>query len=116
MWSVLDLTDGYQQMPMRRDNRNITCISDPRGPQQWTVQEMGLKNAVAQLQRMMEWVLDQIAQADPYIDDIIVGSTRSSLDEILEKHMRDLREALGTLERHTLVCSLKNLNFFYEGS
>jgi hypothetical protein len=36
---------------------------------------MGLKNAGAQFQRMMEWVLRDHDTADPYIDDILIGST-----------------------------------------
>ena len=31
MWSVLDLTDGYHQMPMKPEHRHITCMSTPRG-------------------------------------------------------------------------------------
>ena len=41
---------------------------------QWTVQVMVLKNAGAQFQRMMEWVLESVPKADPYIDDIILES------------------------------------------
>ena len=47
MWSVLDLTDGYHQMPMRKEHRQITCMSTPRGTMQSEVQVMGLKNTDA---------------------------------------------------------------------
>ena len=73
---------------------------------QWTVQVMGLKNAGAQFQRMMEWVLEKLQNTDPYIDDIIVGSEGGSLEELVANHMRDLREVLKTLEQNTLVSSL----------
>ena len=49
MWSVLELTDGYHQMPMKKEHRPITSMSTPRGTMQWKVQAMGLKNAGAQL-------------------------------------------------------------------
>ena len=43
IWTVLDLVDGFHQMPMKKEDRPITCMSTPRGVMQWTVQVMGLK-------------------------------------------------------------------------
>ena len=31
MWSVLDLVDGYHQMPMKKEHLHITCKSTPEG-------------------------------------------------------------------------------------
>ena len=112
MWSVLDLTDGYHQMPLKREHRHITCMSTPRGTMQWKVQVMGLKNAGSQFQRMMEWVLDNLEGTDPYVDDIIVGSCGDTVEELVANHMRNLQEVLKTLEKHTLVCSMKKSQFF----
>jgi putative transposase len=112
MWSVLDLTDGYHQMPMKPEHRHITCMSTPRGTMQWKVQVMGLKNAGAQFQRMMEWVLRDLDCADPYIDDIIVGSNGETVEELLRNHARDVRRVLDTLRQNNLVCSPKKSHFF----
>ena len=112
MWTVLDLTDGYHQMPMKPEHRHITCMSTPRGTMQWKVQVMGLKNAGAQFQRMMEWVLRDIENADPYIDDIIIGSTGDSEEELLENHARDVRRVLEVLRENHLVASPKKSHFF----
>jgi len=57
-------------------------MSSTQGTMQWTVQVMGLKNAGAQFQRMMEWVLRDLPCAEPYLDDIIVRSTGNSVEEI----------------------------------
>ena len=43
VWTVLDLVDGFHQMPMKPEHRHITCMSTPKGTMQWTVQVMGLK-------------------------------------------------------------------------
>jgi len=43
IWTTLDLVDGFHQMPLKKEHRNITCTSTPRGTLQWTVQVMGLK-------------------------------------------------------------------------
>ena len=75
IWSVLDLKSGYHQMPLKPEHRHLTCMSTPRGTLQWKVLVMGLKNGNAMFQRMMEWVLREHENADPYVDDIIVGYT-----------------------------------------
>ncbi len=75
IWSVLDLKDGYHQMPLKPEHRHITCMSTPKGSYQWKVLVMSLKNGNTMFQRMMEWVLQDLENADPYVDDIIIGST-----------------------------------------
>ena len=112
MWSVLDLTDGYHQIPMKKEHRHITCMSTTRGTMQWKVQVMGLKNAGAQFRRMMEWVLADLDFSDPYTDDIIVGSTGDSVHKLLENHYKDVRRVLNVLQKNTLVCSPKKIAFF----
>ncbi len=61
-------------------------MSTPRGSFQWKVQVMGLKNGNAMFQRMMEWVLRDLENADPYVDDIIFGSTGKNMEEIMINH------------------------------
>ena len=55
---------------------------------------MGLKNGNAQFQRMMEWVLRDEEYADPYVDDIIIGSTGSTREELIRNHTRDVIRVL----------------------
>ena len=57
IWTVLDLKDGFHQVPIREDCRYITCMSTPLGLYQWKVLAIGLKNAPAIFQRTMEGVL-----------------------------------------------------------
>ena len=104
VWSSLDCKDGYHQMPLKREHRHITCMSTPKGTYQWKVQVMGLKTAGAQFQRMMELVLSDHECADPYIDDIIIGSTGETLDEAIENHARELRAVLTTLALNKNLC------------
>jgi hypothetical protein len=61
---------------------------------------------------MMEWVLADLDFADLYIDDITVGSTGNSVDELLENHYNDVRRVLNVLQKNTLVCSPKKSHFF----
>ena len=102
IWSVLDMKDGYHQVPLKKEHRPLTCMSTPRGPKQWTVLVMGLKNGGAIFQRVMEWVLRDLPCADVYIDDVIVGSEGKDQAELLANHARDLRLVLERLAENSL--------------
>jgi hypothetical protein len=112
MWSSLDCKDGYHQMPLKKEHRHITCMSTPKGTYQWRVQVMGLKNAGAQFQRMMEWILRDHDFADPYIDDIIVGSNGSNDDELISNHEKDIRAVLETLAEHQIYVDPRKAHLF----
>ncbi len=71
---------------------------------------MGLKNGNAMFQRMMEWVLRDIDNADPYVDDIIIGSTGKTWQEVLVKHHQDVRRVLETLKEHILIVDPRKAN------
>ena len=43
--SALDPRQGFHQMALRKDTWPLTCMCTPRGPVQFTVMPMGLKNA-----------------------------------------------------------------------
>ena len=49
---------------------------------------------------------------EPYIDDIIIGSTGETWDEVLENHERDVRKALDRLAENTLLASKKKAQLF----
>jgi hypothetical protein len=56
----------------------LHILSTPKGSYQWKVLVMGLKNG---FKRMMEWVLSDIDNEDPYVDDIIIGSTGKNWED-----------------------------------
>ena len=85
-------------------------MSTPNGTKQWTVQVMGLKNAGTQFQRMMEWVLREQPQADPYIDDIIVGSEGETLEQAIQQNYEDTRKVMQQFQIEAVVCNEKNPN------
>ena len=78
-------------MPLKPEHRPLTCMSTPRGTMQWRVLVMGLKNGNAMFQRMMEWVLREHECADPYVDDIIIGTP----DPAKGTSLSDMRQTLG---------------------
>ena len=113
--TVLDLKHGYHQMPLHPDSRPCTAMSAPLGPMQWKVVPMGAKNANAAFQRMMEDLLGPVPDcADPFVDDIIIGSGTEKMteDEPIEAHEKDLRRVLSELDKHNMVCKPTKASLF----
>ena len=94
---------GYHQLPLMEEHRNLTCMATPRGTMGWRVLVMGLKNGNAIFQRVMESVLQDLSFADPYVDDVIVGSTGANDLELISNHLQDLKKVLDALQASGLV-------------
>ena len=115
IFTVLDLKHGYHQMPLHPDSRPCTAMSTPLGPMQLKVVPMGAKNGNAAFQRMMEDLLGPVRDcADPFVDDIIIGSGTEDVteDELIEAHEKDLRRVLSELEKHNMVCKPTKASLF----
>ena len=112
IWTVLDMKDGYHQMPLKKEHRHLTCMSTPNGTKQWKVLVMGLKNGCAQFQKMMEWVCKPCPSADPYIDDVIIGSQGDTPEEAIQNHLRDLRQVLDRLREVQLLVNPRKAKLF----
>ena len=112
IWSVLDMKDGFHQVPMKDDCRDYTAMSTPFGLYRWRVLAMGLKNGNAIFQRVMDWVLQGHTCANAYIDDVIIGSTGNTEEELLKNHDRDIRQVLDTLREHKMRVNVKKPQLF----
>ena len=97
------MKDGYHQVPLKESHRYLTCTSTPRGTMQWKVLVMGLKNGNAIFQRVMEDVLRPFDFADAYVDDVIIGSTGETHEDVLTNHDKALRRVLNALKETSLV-------------
>ena len=53
--------------------------------------------------------------ANAYIDDVIIGSTGDSEEELLANHDRDLRAVLETLKEHQMRVNVKKPQMFMTG-
>ena len=115
IFTVLDLKHGYHQMPLHPDSRPCTAMSTSLGPMQWKVVPMGAKNGNAAFQRMMEDLVGPVRDcADPFVDDIIIGSGTEDMteDELIEAHEEDLRRVLIELDKHNMVCKPTKASLF----
>ncbi len=59
---------------------------------------------------MMEWFLRDIPVVNVYIDDVIVGSTTNTPEELLANNDLDLRAVMERLKEHDLHVSRKKHN------
>ena len=112
---MLDLKYGCHQMPLHPDSRPCTAMSTPLGPMQWKVVPMGAKNGNTAFQRMMEDLLGPVRDcADPFMDDIIIGSGTEDMteDELIEAHEKDLRRVLSELDKYNMVCKPTKASLF----
>ena len=90
-------------------------MSTPLGPMQWKVVPMGAKNGNAVFQRMMEDLLGPVRDcADPFVDDIIIGSGREGMSkaELIKAQEKNLRGVLDVLDRHQMVCKPTKASLF----
>ena len=115
IFTVLDLKHGYHQMPLHPYSRPCTAMSTPLGPMRLKVVPMGAKNGNAAFQRMMQDLLGPVWDcADPFVDDIIIGSGTEDMseDELIEAHEKDLRRVLSELDKHNMVCKPTKASLF----
>ena len=115
-FSVLYLKHGLHQMPLHPDDRHLTAMPTQFGTLQWIVLPIGVKNGLAQFQRLVEWNpqhgrLDEVDQirnwkfaCEPlhkvsiYIDVLILGS------EVRHTHYHDLKHLLERLREWQIGC------------
>jgi hypothetical protein len=112
IWSVLDMKNGFHQIPLSPDSRPITAMSTPIGPRQWKVLPMGVTNGVAIFQRLMESELQDFEFADPYVDDTIIGSTGATMEEAIKNHDLDIRRVMDRFKKDKLVVDINKTHLF----
>ena len=89
--STIDLTRGYYQIPITKEDRCKTAFITPAGKFEFNRMPFSLKGAPATFQRAMDNLLmDCRLFAASYIDDIIIFS------KSWEQHLDHLKEVLQT--------------------
>lgn len=109
-FSLLDALKGYHQVEIEDQDKHKTAFISHRGLYQFKTLPMGLKNAPAQFQRMMDEILGGLRweAALVYIDDLLVYSPD------FETHLKHLEQVLIAAERAGLVFSLDKCKFGFD--
>ncbi|KAA8497500.1 Transposon Ty3-I Gag-Pol polyprotein [Porphyridium purpureum] len=107
LFSTLDLTDGFFQVPLHPESRDLTAMITPLGLFRYCVIAQGMSNSPATFQRLMNTVLGDLRWKNSliYIDDLIVG-TKSK-----EEHLEILDQVLQRFEEEGLTFSLPKCSF-----
>ena len=90
--------------------------ANPLRLMQWRVLPQGVKNGPAIFQRVVEWVLQDVADvADPYFNDILIGMERlpGISDEqvsttLSDQNVSDPRQRIAVIHCGRVECSLVN--------
>ena len=96
--SILDVFQGYHQIPLALDDQEKTTFVTPTGNYHYKVMSFSLKNAGSSYQRMMTKMFEpQLGKnIEIYIDDMVVKSKLES------EHVNDLGNIFEILRKQKL--------------
>ena len=90
VFSKLDMSQAYQQLPLDEDSKRLLVVNTPRGLFQYTRLPYGVSTAPA----IFQSVMDRILQGLPVLDDIlIIAKTEKEHDQLLERTLEQLQAA-----------------------
>ena len=104
-FSILDLSQAYQQVQLNEQSRKYVVINTHRGLFQYNRLPYGIASAPGIFQRVMESLLRNIPGVVVYIDDILI----TGKDE--EKHLATLEKVLDRLETAGLRLQRKKCHY-----
>ncbi|GFT39919.1 retrovirus-related Pol polyprotein from transposon 297 [Trichonephila clavipes] len=104
--SVLDLTKGYWQIPMKDEAKPLTAFVTHSGHYQWKVMPFGMKNAGSTFQKSMDnALLLHRKYCRSYIDDIAIYSTTWN------EHLDHIAKVFKSLQEVGLKVNLEKCAF-----
>ena len=105
IFSKLDLTKGYYQVPMAREDVPKTAVVTPLGLFAFLRMPFGLRNSGQTFQRLMDHIYAGLNFAFVYLDDALIANP----DPVT--HICHLRLVLQRFEKHGLLINLKKCEF-----
>lgn len=109
IFSSLDCFSGYWQIPISEKDKHKTAFITKWGLFEWNVMPMGLCNAPAVFQRLMNTIVtgDMKSFALAYIDDVIIFS------KTLDEHLQHLDKVLQKFQDAGLSFKLSKCKFAF---
>jgi len=113
-YAKFDIDSAFYLIPVRLEDRHKTAFLTPLGLYQWKVMPMGLKNAPATFQRMIDTVLNPCRLfCRAFMDDGIIKPSHGDTEE--EQHeslVQNIRSVFSCLRAAGLRCKLRKCRFF----
>ena len=102
-FSVIDLAQGYLQVPLAEKDRPKTAFRSPTGFWEWTRMPCGLKGSPATFSRLIHKVLGLIppSRLALYMDDICI------ISKTFEEHLGNIQEVFDAINAHGLKIKAK---------
>ena len=100
---MIDLAQGYLQVPLAEKDRPKTAFRSATGFWEWTRMPYGLKGSPATFSRLMHKVLRHIppSRLALYMDDICI------ISKTFEEHLVNLQEVFDAINVHGLKIKAK---------
>ena len=105
-FSSMDALDGFHQVPMNKEDIEKTAVVTPFGSYVWKVMPMGVANAPAMFQRMMNRIFGHMVFLKVYMDDVLIHS------ETKEKHFQHLEQFFEVCSREDIRLKRSKCAFF----
>ena len=105
LFTKLDLTNAYQQMPLDPESQEYVKINTHRGLYRYKLLPFGIASSPAIFQRTMEIILQGLEYVAVIQDDILI----SGLDD--SHHLSNLEKVLGRLDSYGLRLKLDKCKF-----
>eukprot|EP01117_Protostelium_nocturnum_P013214 TRINITY_DN4915_c0_g1_i4.p1 TRINITY_DN4915_c0_g1~~TRINITY_DN4915_c0_g1_i4.p1 ORF type:complete len:1172 (+),score=124.10 TRINITY_DN4915_c0_g1_i4:812-4327(+) len=107
--SSMDMIAGYWQMEIEEEDKHKTAFITREGLYEWNVMPMGLTNAPASFQRMMNHMINGISfeWAMVYLDDLIIYS------KSWEEHLTHLEEIFTRMRKLKLRAKVSKCKFAF---
>ena len=105
VFSKIDLSHAYQQMPLSESSKKLVTINTHRGLYSYNRLPFGVASAPALFQRAMDTILQGIPNVICYIDDILVSGGSH------EEHLRSLEEVFRILSREWITVKRSKCTF-----
>ena len=106
VFSKIDLSQAYQQLPLEEESKNYVIINTHKGLFRYTRLPFDISSAPGIFQRVMENILQGISNVVVYLDDILLSSATES------DHLQLIDQVLDHLEKVGLQARKDKCQFF----
>ena len=97
IFSKIDLTKGFFQVPLTEQSKQVTAFSTPGGLYQYKSLPFGMTNSPAAFNKVMREVMHGIEGVEMFVDDVLIHSPS------FRQHLETLRIVLERLRHYNLT-------------
>ena len=108
LYTLLDLRDGFWNLPLDESSRHLTTFVTTSGIYQWKRLPQGLKTAPAIFQRVIDSLVGDMPNVRAYVDDILIFSKKGDV----EAHTKIVSEVFRRLVSANLRANVQKAVLF----